>query len=248
MEQKIRVGAVNYLNTKPLIYGLQKGIIVDKIDLILDYPSKLTQSLQKDQLDIALLPVATIPLINNAQIISEYGIATNQQVASVCLFSHVPIEEIQEVYLDYQSRTSVILLQILLKEYWNLRPVFLQADEQYIDSIKDKKAGLIIGDRALENLSKFPYVYDLASAWFDYTKLPFVFAVWVANKEIDADFLVEFKQANTLGLSHLKEIAHSIEFPFYQLENYFENNIQYHIDEAKMNGLKMFLKMVEKMK
>ncbi len=247
MDQKIRVGAVNYLNTKPLIYGLQHGPLSEKINLQLDYPANLTAMLQKNKLDIALLPVAAIPLINDSQIISNYCIASNQKVASVCLFSEVPIDEIQEIYLDYQSRTSVMLLRILLKEYWQIRPSLLEGDEQYISQIKGKTAGLIIGDRALENLKAFPYVYDLAEAWYDYTKLPFVFAVWVANKKINPTLLEEFNIANSIGFQRIEEIISDLSYTPYDLSNYYRNNINYSLDEEKTKGMTLFLKMIEKL-
>lgn len=245
MEKKIRVGAVSYLNSKPLIYGLQKEPIASKIDFTLDYPSNLTSLLQKDQLDIALLPVASMSIIRDASIISDFCISSNDKVASVCLFSHVPIEEIQHIFLDYQSRTSVMLLRILLKDYWHIRPSILQGESDYIENIKDKTAGLIIGDRALDNLEKFPYVYDLAEAWHDHTKKPFVFATWVANKELDSRFLKEFNDANTLGFQHLPEIIADLSYSNYDLNTYFNENINYHLDEEKRNGMTMFLKMVE---
>lgn len=247
MEQKIRVGAVNYLNTKPLIYGLQNGPLAEKIELVLDYPANLTSLLQKDKLDIALLPVAAIPMIHDSQIISNYCISSDRKVASVCIFSQVPIEEIQDIYLDYQSRSSVMLLRILLKEYWQIRPALLEGDENYIGQIKNKTAGLIIGDRALANLQNFPYVYDLAEAWYDYTKLPFVFAIWVANKKINPTFLEEFNIANSIGFQRLDEIVGSLSFPAYDLNHYYRNNICYSFDEEKNKGMTMFLKMIEKL-
>ncbi len=246
MDQKIRVGAVSYLNTKPLIYGLQHGPLSEKIELLLDYPSNLTSLLQKDKLDIALLPVAAIPMIHDSHIISNYCIAADKKVASVCLFSHVPIDEIQQIYLDYQSRTSVMLLRILLKEYWNIRPSLLESDENYITQIEGKTAGLIIGDRALENLEKFPYVYDLAEAWYDYTKLPFVFAIWAANKKINPTFLEEFNIANSVGFQRIDEIISGIAYKNYDLNNYYRNNICYSFDEEKNKGMTLFLKMIEK--
>lgn len=243
MDHKIRIGAVSYLNTLPLIYGLENSDIQHKITLVKEYPSQLTSLLQKDMIDIALLPIASIQNIQNARIISDYCIGSYDKVASVCLFSEVPIEEIQEIYLDYQSRTSVMLLRILLKEYWHIRPSLLDADEHYIKNISGKTAGLIIGDRALENSQRFPFVYDLANAWHDYTKKPFVFATWVANKEISADFLKEFNEANAMGLQKLNEIANSISYPHYDLNTYYTQNISYTLDEEKRNGMTMFLKM-----
>lgn len=247
MDEKIRVGAVSYLNTKPLIYGLQHGPLAQKIELVLDYPSNLTSLLQKNKLDIALLPVAAIPMINDAQIISNYCIASDKKVASVCLFSEVPIDEIQQIFLDYQSRTSVMLLRILLKQYWDIRPSLIEADENFIEQIKGKNAGLIIGDRALENLQKFPYVYDLAEAWHDHTKLPFVFATWVANKKINPTFIEEFNIANSIGFQRIDEIVSDLSYNTYDLKEYFRNNICYSLDEEKTKGMTLFLKMIDRM-
>ena len=111
MNPKIKIGAVSYLNTKPLLYGIERSDLVNDIELIVDYPSILAKKLQENSIDIALLPVAAIPFIANAQIVSDYGIASDGNVVSVALFSQVPIEEIKTVYLDYQSRTSVRLAQ-----------------------------------------------------------------------------------------------------------------------------------------
>ncbi|MBK7764226.1 MAG: menaquinone biosynthesis protein [Bacteroidetes bacterium] len=247
MQKKIRVGAVSYLNTKPLIYGFSKGMMKDEIELILDYPSKLATLLQKNKLDIALLPVASIPNINDAQVFSKYCIASDKMVASVALFSHVPIEEIQEVYLDYQSRTSVALFRILMRDYWHIRPSLLEAGEDYVSKISGKSAGIIIGDRALEQRSKFPYVYDLSEAWQSHTQLPFVFATWVSNKELSADFIEKFDQANDVGLHHIDDIISSTEFSSYDLTTYYNENIKYELDEERRNGMQFFLKMMQQL-
>jgi len=243
MQKKIRIGAVSYLNTKPLIYGFEQGLLKDEIELVTDYPSKLALLLQKNEIDIALLPVAAISNITNAKAFSNFCIGAKQDVASVCLFSEVPIEEIQEIYLDYQSRTSVTLLRVLLKQYWQTRPILIEADEQYISSIKDKKAGVIIGDRALAQLSNFPYVYDLAKAWQDYTQLPFVFATWVTNQDLPESFIESFNKANELGFTHLNEIIASNPFPYYDLKKYYTENIFYSLDEEMKKGMTMFLKL-----
>ena len=244
MKKKIRVGAVSYLNTKPLIYGFEQGMMHDEIELQLDYPSKLAGLLQRDQLDIALLPVASIPNILDANVFSNYCIGSNHKVASVCLFSHVPIEEVQEVYMDYQSRTSVVLFRILMRDFWNIRPSLLDADDQYINKIKGKTAGIIIGDRALDQLSQFPYVYDLAEAWKSHTSLPFVFATWVSNQKLPQSFIDSFNLANAKGLESLNEIISSQSFEAYDLKKYYTENISYILDEEKKKGMHLFLKML----
>lgn len=245
MQKKIRIGAVSYLNTKPLIYGFEHGAMKDKISLELNYPSLLAAALQKNNLDIALLPVAAIPSISNAHVVSPYGIAATKNVASVCLFSQVPIEEIQEIYLDYQSRTSVALLRILLRDHWQTRPMLLDAPEDYISSISGKTAGIIIGDRALEQLNHFDYVYDLAEAWHEHTQLPFVFAAWVSNQILGDDFLSEFNQSIAESLTHIPEVIAQNTFPAYSLQTYFTENIQYELDEDKQKGMTLFLKLLD---
>ena len=118
---KTRVGAVSYLNTKPLIYGFEKGMMQDEVELVIDYPSKIADALVNNEIDIGLVPVAVLPQMKNHYFVGDYGIACNGEVATVCLFSEVPLEEIETVQLDYQSRTSVALLKILLKEHWKIR-------------------------------------------------------------------------------------------------------------------------------
>lgn len=245
MQKKIRVGAVNYLNTKPLIYGFERGLMKHQIDLSLDFPSRLASRLQTKDLDIALLPIASVAQLEESHIFSNYCIASDKKVASVCLFSEVPIEEIQEVFLDYQSRTSVALFRILMRNYWHIRPSLLESNENYIEQIKGKSAGIIIGDRALIQLSRFPYVYDLAEAWQSYTQLPFVFATWVSNKNLPDEFIQDFNSACNLGLSHLDTIISANAFPQYDLLTYFTQNISYVLNEERQKGMQLFMKMLE---
>lgn len=241
MTEKIRVGAVSYLNTKPLLYGIEGGPIINDIELVLDYPSRLAAMLASDDIDMALLPVAAMPGIPGARIVSEYGIAASGTVASVAIFSQVPIEQISNVYLDYQSRTSVRLAQLLLRHFWKQEVNYLQAPANYIEQIDGATAGVIIGDRALQQLANFEYVYDLAEAWKTYTGLDFVFAAWVANKSLPPEFIVKFNEANAAGLSRIDEIVAATPFPAYNLNTYYNENIRYLLDEAKRLGLAKFL-------
>lgn len=247
MQKKIRVGGVSYLNTKPLIYGFEKGLLQQEIDLVLDYPARLATMMQDGRLDIALLPVASIPSIEGANVFSQYCIASDRQVASVCLFSDVPVEEIQEVYLDYQSRTSVALFRLLMRDYWKVRPMLLQAGENYIADIRDKRAGIIIGDRALDSYRAFPYRYDLAEAWHCHTGLPFVFASWVTNTHLEPAFIDAFNNANALGLSQLDTIIASSAHAHYDIVTYFRENICYELTVERRKGMQLFLKGLEQL-
>ncbi len=245
LKDKIKVAAVSYLNTKPLLYGIERSDVMNDMELILNYPSKLAQSLQDGSIDMALLPVAAMPGIQGARIVGDYGIAADGNVASVAIFSLVPMAEIETVYLDYQSRTSVRLAQLLLEKHWNKQVVFKQAPENYIEYINGTTAGVIIGDRALQQLKNFEYIYDLAEAWGDYTGLPFIFAAWVANKDLPEDFINAFNAANAEGLRHIDEVVAENPYPYYDLKKYFTQNIHYLLDEQKRKGLDKFLEQIK---
>jgi chorismate dehydratase len=242
---KIKVAAVSYLNTKPMLYGIERSEIRKDIELVADYPAQVAKALQEGTIDMALLPVAAIPDVSGARIVSDYGIAADGHVASVCIFSQVPMEEIKSVYLDYQSRTSVRLAQLLLEKHWKKDVEYKQAPENYIDYINGTHAGVIIGDRALKQLNNFEYIYDLAAGWKDFTGLPFVFAAWVANKELPEAFVKSFNEANALGLQHIDEIVAANPFPYYDLKKYYTEDIHYYLDEQKKKGLNKFLELIQ---
>ena len=244
MSAKIKVTAVSYLNAKPLLYGIERSAVMNDIELVVDYPANLARSLKEGNIDMALLPVAAIPGIEGARIVSDYGIAADGNVASVAIFSQVPVEDIQTVYLDYQSRTSVRLAQLLFEKHWKKEVIFKEATEHYIEYINGTNAGVIIGDRALQQLNNFEYVYDLAESWKAYTGLPFVFAAWVANKELPVDFIEAFNEANALGLSHINEIVEANPYPYFDLHAYYTKHIHYRLDDDKKKGLEKFLEMI----
>ncbi len=245
LSAKIKVAGVSYLNTKPLLYGIERSPVMNDIELLLDYPANLARDLQEGKIDMALMPVAAMPGIPGAHIVSDYGIAADGHVASVCIFSMVPMEEIETVYLDYQSRTSVRLAQLLFEKHWKKNVVFKPATENYIEYINGTTAGVIIGDRALKQLTNFEYIYDLAGGWKDYTGLPFVFAAWIANKELPADFLAAFNAANAEGLKHIDTVVADNPFPYYDLKQYYTSDIHYLLDDEKKKGLEKFLHLIQ---
>jgi len=241
---KIRVAAVSYLNTKPLLWGIERSDVMSEIELLLDYPANLANSLREGTIDMALLPVAAMPGIPGARIVGNHGIASDGDVASVCIYSRVPMDEIESLYLDYQSRSSVRLARLLLEKHWKKELRFLDAPEDYIDQIEGTRAGVIIGDRALEQRPNFPYIYDLADAWMKFTGLPFVFAAWIANKDLPVDFLERFDAANAEGLHHIDEVVEANPFPAYDLQRYYRHNIQYELTEPRRKGLERFLEQI----
>ena len=239
--KKIKVGAVSYKNTKPLLYGIKRSGLMDKIELIEDYPAKIAALLLNDEIDIGLIPVAVIPKLKEAHIISDFCIAAEQEVASVCLFGEVAIDKIEKVLLDYQSKTSINLCKILLKNYWKKDVIIEETTGEFRHLIKGTTAAVVIGDRAFEQRKISPFVYDLATAWKDFTGLPFVFAAWVANKKIEDDFLDAFNKANAYGLRHIDEIVAENPYDLYDLKKYYTKNISYILDSEKRKGLEKFL-------
>jgi chorismate dehydratase len=245
LKSKIKVGAVSYLNTKPLLYGIERSPIQDTIELSLAYPAQLAQQLREGSIDMALMPVAALQEIDGAKIVGDFGIAAHGNVVSVALFSHVPLDQIDTVILDYQSRTSVRLTQLLFAEYWQKEVRFEAAEANFIEEIRGNTAAVIIGDRALEQLPNFEYHYDLSAAWKSFTGLPFVFAAWVANKNLPQEFMTAFNAANALGLEHLDEIAEANKVPYYSLHTYYTENICYRLGEAEKKGLALFLEKIK---
>jgi chorismate dehydratase len=242
---KIRVGIVNYLNTKPLVYGLQKEPISGRIELTATYPSRLAQLLKEDAIDVGLIPVAAIPQLPVHYIVGHYCIAAEAEIASVCLFSEVPMNQVKRILLDYQSRSSVALLQWLMREYWGIKPELVETtDDSYRQEIKGTTAGLVIGDRALEQRKVSTFIYDLGSEWRAITGLPFVFAAWVSNKPLDPDFIEAFDQANALGLEHIDEIVAATPFDLYDLKKYYTLHLSYNLDERKRAGMQRFLQEI----
>ena len=161
------------------------------------------------------------------------------------LFSDVTIEQVQKVLLDYQSRTSVNLARILLHNFWKCTPECIPAGENYISDIRGTTAGVVIGDRAFRQRKVSDYYYDLGSAWRKMTNLPFVFAAWVANKPLDAEFLNTFNQANAFGIESIDEVIKENPYDLYDLSKYFRENISYDLSADKRKGLEVFLGMLQ---
>lgn len=241
---KIKVGIVNYLNTKPLIFGIQHSPVAEQLLLIEDYPANVARMLMEGTIDVGLVPVAVVPHLQEHHIITDYCIGCTGPVASVAVFSEVPIDKIEKVLLDYQSRTSVALARILLKKYWKIEPELIDTKSDYRAAIKGTTAGVVIGDRALEQRKVSPYIYDLGEAWIDLTGLPFVFAAWVSNKPLPAGFIEAFDAANKLGLANIDKVVAGIPYNVFDLHKYYTEHISYELTEDKRKGLEKFLSFV----
>ena len=243
---KIKVGIVSYLNTRPLIYGLKLEPIASRIELVEDNPAELAEMLKNNEIDLGLIPVAAIPELKESYLSGDYCIGTEGEAASVCLFSEVPLKQIDKVYLDYQSRTSVELLKWIMHEYWGIRPeMIIATDEDYRKEIKGTTAGLVIGDRAFEQRKLSTFFYDLGAEWKKITGQPFVFAVWISNKKLPEEFIHLFNEANGMGLKHIDEIVANHSFDLYDLKKYYTLHMNYLLDETKKKAMKYFLSLLE---
>lgn len=242
--QHYQLSIVSYLNTLPFIYGLNhSGDFKNHFSYSLDIPSVSAQKLLTNQVDIGLVPVALIPNLENPHIIGNYCIGAVGAVKSVVLYSQVPLNEITHILLDYQSRTSVNLVQVLCKHYWGVSPQFVQAEIGYENTIAETTAGVVIGDRTFALAGKYAYTYDLAEAWYKFTNHPFVFALWVANKPIEKDWIFAFDNALSKGLVSKQQSVDykQVEVPNDVVLNYISHNISYTYDDAKKQGLELFL-------
>ncbi|MCP4440861.1 MAG: menaquinone biosynthesis protein [Aureispira sp.] len=246
MDSKINISAVSYLNTKPFLYGLFQAGIDKEVNLSLDMPSICAQKLETGEADLGLIPVAAIPNLPEAHIISDFCIGTLGVVKTVCIYAQCPIEDLTHLYLDYQSRTSVALAQYLVKSYWKLDIEFIHAKVGFEQQIQGTTAALIIGDRTIGLENKYPYIYDLGATWQQFTNLPFVFAAWVSNKPLDKNFEARFNKALALGLAHRSQVAQLFQscYTNFSVEEYYYKYIDYHLDIDKRQALSKFLSIL----
>ncbi len=256
--QRIKISAVSYLNSLPFVYGISHSALKNECDISLDIPSVCAEKLISGKVDVGLIPVAAIPQVTNAHIISDYCIGANGKVKTVCLFSEVPLHEIKTVLLDYQSRTSVMLVKILAKEYWKINPEFVNAEAGFEAKINGTTAAVVIGDRTF-NLTPGPspqgegsrglLAYDLSDEWKNFTNLPFVFACWVANKNLPAQFVADFNNALKNGLNNIDKTLQ--QFPptvvtTAEAKKYLTENISYDFDAEKKKALELFNELSKK--
>lgn len=248
----IELCAVEYLNTKPFLEGITNKIAAENITVHLKIPSQCTEAFKKKECDIALIPVGSLIDFNEIHVLDKHCIGADGKVDSVFIFSQNPIEEIDNVILDFHSRSSNALSKVLMKNHWKKEVNFIQADEKYISEIKGKTAGVVIGDRAIAEKSNFKYVYDLAEEWKKMTDLPFVFAIWVFRPQLfETDQLKSLQNAFDFGIHNMDSIAEKWAKQFQMstsdVQSYFKNSIDYNFDEKKQIALRKYLKFVSEM-
>jgi chorismate dehydratase len=235
-----RVGSVRYLNAVPLTRGLEE-------EVIFDVPSRLAAMLQRDELDAALVSVTEVLFNDRYDVLDGIAIASLGEVKSVLLAHRKPIEEVKEVFCDTASLTSVNLLKVLLAER-GLKPEFKPL-ENYV-AASEKDFVLLIGDPALDFLF-VPHsheILDLGTAWFELTRLPFVYAVWALRRGIENSALRRhLADAKAFGLDTLDHIIRSrSEYTEDFRSDYLGWHIHYHLGPDEKRGLKKFIELLRK--
>jgi chorismate dehydratase len=239
---KFRVGSVPYLNAVPLTRGIE-----DEIQFVA--PSKLGEMLRAGELDAALLSITEV-LFNDAyDVLDGIAIASLGEVKSVFLAHREPLEKIRTIHCDTASLTSVNLLRTLLDER-GLKPEFVPLPNY-------EKAGelanvLLIGDPAIDFLRAQPAhpheIWDLGAAWFEMTRLPFVYAVWVLRRGIEnAELKRQLREAKSFGLDTLDHIINTR--PEYDLafrKDYLGWHVHYHLGTDEKRGIAKFVELLRK--
>jgi chorismate dehydratase len=238
----IRIAAVSYLNTKPFIYGLLRSPLSQEIEIVLAIPSECARMLKTGEVDLALAPVAIIPELEQAYIASEYCIGAFGKVGTVAIYSELPIDQIDAIWMDFHSKTSVALAKVICAHHLHIKPEYWPATEGFQEKIGGKVAGLVIGDKTIGLENRFPYVYDLAELWLNMTGLPFVFAAWMSMRPLDPDFIQQLNLALADGIDRIPELVKVLpEIQHFDLEHYYKSCISYPLDEAKQEALALFM-------
>jgi chorismate dehydratase len=243
---KIRISAVKYANTYPFIWGLRESGFEKRVILEVDHPADCAAKLINGTADIGLIPVAALPLIKNYSIISDYCIGANGKVRTVMLLSNYRFEKVKKINLDYRSRSSVNLTKVLAKNMWKRDFEWINTSERFdFENIGVNEAVVLIGDQCFEYEDRFRYKIDLAEEWKKQTGLPFVFACWTANQELDPEFLKDFNAALKSGVENIDKVARDFgktgPIAEEELRYYLKNNIDYIFDNDKKKGMSLFL-------
>lgn len=243
-ERPLRIGAVSYLNSKPLIEDLSE--LARDAELILDVPSRLADDLSAGELDVALIPSIEVLRDADYEVVSDACVATRGPVLSVKLYSRVPIPRIRTLALDEGSRTSAALTQVLLSERFGIRPATqplplgLGAEDTRADAV------LLIGDRAMTLPGeRFVETWDLGEEWSRWTGLPFVFAMWAARRECDLGDLEDaLCLARDRGVERIPAIARreaaKLGITVELARDYLADNLHFTLGSAERAGLRLF--------
>lgn len=237
---RLKISVVNYLNSKVFVKGLIPNAEND-FDISSDIPSVCASKLINKSVDLGLIPVGVIPEVENAIIVSDYCISSTGAVNSVFLFSNTPVSELHTIYLDPHSRTSNLLCRVLSKEWWKINVQFKTREDNIID-LEQGEGMVLIGDRTFDQIGKFSNTFDLSDEWRSLTGLPFVFAAWVANKNISSTEIQQFNKYLSNGFNHLDEVIAENMLDYFDVNDYLKNKIEYNLNDEKREAIALFLR------
>jgi chorismate dehydratase len=244
---KLRVGAVSYLNTRPLVFGIEQGLGDGRFDLTYDVPSVLAGRMAGGELDLALLPVIELASIPDLVVIPGLAIGSHGDCRSVLLVAKTPIADVRSVSLDPESRTSNALARVLLSESWGVRPEFVAGPRDLRLALAEHDAAVRIGDKALfEPLPPGTTAHDLGGAWTARTGLPFVFAVWASRAGVvDRETYEILHASRRAGAAAIDAIADDYTWNGRQYpeiaRSYLRDAMRYRLGDPEMSALRRFL-------
>lgn len=248
---KLRVGIVNFLNSRPLAWGFLKGHHGDLFQASYHPPALVAQLMAQGGLDIGLIPSVEVQRIPGLRVLPDLCVSATHEVRSVVLVARKPLSEVRRLALDVHSRTSVALTRILCAERWGIDPewVDLRPDVERMLAVAD--AALVIGDPALKIDRERHRVIDLAAEWKALTGLPFVFAVWAVRPGVELpDLPYYFKSSLRFGLQSLdtmvREAAAEMGLDSATVHTYLTENLGYLLRDPQLDGLRTFWRLAEK--
>ncbi len=250
--RRLRISAISYLNTAPLMWDFEHREAGRDFDISYTLPSACARSLQAGTADIGIIPAAAYTQILGLSVLPDVAIASRRPVRSILLVSRVPIHQIRSVALDTSSMTSVALTRVLFEKWLGGGRTFSTMAPEIDAMLASHDAGLLIGDPALQIDRSRYFTLDLAEEWIRYTGKPFVFAFWAVRGDalqdtgLSPDLAAVFQQSRDHGLepSSLKRIsaewAPKLGISPADVHSYITENIYYHLDEACLEGLQLF--------
>lgn len=246
----LRVSAVSYLNTWPLMWGFEHGPQQGMFDFRYDLPALCAAAVESGAADVGLVPCAQLDPLG-IDFLPELGIACSGAVRSIFLISKVPFGEIRTLSADSSSRTSVALTRVVLRERYRCRPLVTRHRPNLEQMLEECDAALIIGDPALHlDPATLPYrTLDMGTAWTEWTGLPMVFAVWAGRKKfLTPEVAAAFRGSWDWGKSHLDEIVRRAEvergFPEALAREYLTRHIDFELTAKHLEGLELYRQYV----
>jgi len=245
---KLRLSFIHFVNAFPLQWAFMQKIFPDLFEISFDTPAVCADHLASGQADVGLIPAIEYQRIPGLRVIPDLAIASRREVDSVLFVSRKPIEEVKTVALDNSSRTSAVLVRMLLRHKFHISPHYRSAQGDLKAMLSENDSALIIGNPALQVVRREYYVLDLVEQWVELTGRPFVFAFWAVRPGIEIEpYIRYFVESKDYGLSHVDEIASyaASQLPLSRavVLDYLENKLNYDLDSGNMNGLNLFFRM-----